>query len=59
MLEKLNQLSFIIGAFFILVALVLLGGYFISSDMAKPMNLYTGVGLMIFGLFMVNVKASE
>lgn len=59
MLEKLNQLSFIIGAFFILVAIILLGGYILSSDMKQNINLYTGIGLMIFGLFMINIKASE
>lgn len=59
MLEKLNQLSFIIGAFFILVSIVLLGGYLISTDMKQAINLYTGIGLLIFGLFMIKIKASE
>ncbi len=59
MLEKFNQLSFIIGAFFMLVAIVLLGGYLISDDMKQNINLYTGIGLLIFGLFMIKIKASE
>ena len=59
MLEKFNQLSFIIGAFFILVAVILLGGYLISTEMKQNINLYTGIGLLIFGLFMIKIKASE
>ena len=57
MLERLNQLSFVIGLFFILVALVLLVGYYISSNLSHAINLYTGIGMMIFGIVMVKIKA--
>lgn len=56
MLEKLNQLSIVIGVFFILVAVVLLGGYFLSDTLNFSINLYTGIGLLIFGVFMLTVK---
>ena len=57
MLEKLNQLSFVIGLFFVLVSLVLLGGYFFLEALAHAINLYTGIGMLVFGIFMIKVKA--
>jgi hypothetical protein len=59
MFEKFNQLSFVIGFFFTLVALVLLGGYFFSPALAHSINLYTGIGLLVFGLLMINLKGEE
>lgn len=56
MLEKLNQLSFVIGVFFIVVALILLIGYFVSSNLHATMNLYTGAGMLVFGIVMINLK---
>jgi energy-converting hydrogenase Eha subunit F len=56
MLNKLNQLSFVIGVFFIVVALILLIGYFISTSLHANINLYTGIGMIVFGIFMINVK---
>jgi hypothetical protein len=57
MSEKLNQLSFIIGVFFILVAFVLLIGYLTTSSLKHGINLYTGMAMMVFGLVMVRLKA--
>jgi hypothetical protein len=57
MSEKLNQLSFIIGVFFILVALVLLIGYATTTSLKHVINLYTGLSMMVFGLVMVKLKA--
>jgi hypothetical protein len=54
---KLNQLSFIIGVFFILVALVLLIGYLTTTTLKHGINLYTGMAMMVFGLVMVRLKA--
>lgn len=59
MLKKLNQLSFVIGLFFILVALILLVGYLIGSSLKSPINLYSGLGMLLFGIFMVLIKAEE
>jgi hypothetical protein len=56
MLEKLNQLSFVIGVFFIIVSIILLVGYIVSDAIHFPINLYSGVGMMIFGIVMVNFK---
>ncbi len=57
MSEKLNQLSFVIGVFFILVALVLLIGYATTTSLKHSINLYTGLGMMVFGLIMIRLKA--
>lgn len=57
MSEKLNQLSFIIGVFFILVALVLLIGYATTTTLKHGINLYSGMAMMVFGLVMVRLKA--
>jgi hypothetical protein len=56
MLEKLNQLSFVIGVFFIIVSIILLVGYFLSEAIHFQINLYTGIGMMVFGIVMVNLK---
>ena len=56
MFQKFNQLSFVIGVFFIIVALILLIGYFLSSSLHQQINLYTGVGMIVFGLVMINLK---
>ena len=57
MQEKLNQLSFVIGVFFILVSLVLIGGYFLLAELSHNIKLYTGLGMAIFGLIMIRLKA--
>lgn len=57
MYEKFNQLSFVIGFFFTLVALVLLLGYFLTSALTHAINLYTGIVLLVFGLVMINLKS--
>jgi len=57
MLERFNQLSFVIGLFFILVSLILVGGYLFTEKLAHAINLYTGLGMFIFGVFMIRTKA--
>jgi cytochrome c biogenesis protein CcdA len=59
MLEKFNQLNFVIGFFFTLVALVLLLGYFFIAFLHHQINLYTGIGLLVFGLMMIKLKGEE
>jgi hypothetical protein len=59
MLNKLNQLSFVIGLFFILVAAVLIIGFAMGGELGKPINLYSGMGMLIFGIFMVFIKEQK
>ncbi len=56
MQERLNQLSFVIGLFFILVSIVLVGGYFFVDQLSHTINLYTGLAMAVFGLIMVRLK---
>ncbi|MFN5478774.1 MAG: hypothetical protein ACK43J_02405 [Chitinophagaceae bacterium] len=57
--NRFNQLGFVIGIFFILVALVLLIGYGISEALHRPINLYSGLLMLAFGIFMIRVKDEE
>jgi hypothetical protein len=57
MQERLNQLSFVIGLFFILVSLVLVGGYFFIEQLSHNINLYTGLGMGVFGIIRVRLRA--
>ena len=52
MYKKLNDLGFVIGTFFILVALVLIIGNFVATELANPLNLYTGLFFLVFGMLM-------
>lgn len=53
MYQRFNQLSFVIGLFFFLVSLVLLGGYLFQANSGSRLTLYTGAAFLIFGLFMM------
>ncbi len=59
MLNKLNQLSFVIGLFFILVAAILIIGYVMGGELKTSINLYSGIGMFVFGIFMVLIKENE
>lgn len=59
MLNKLNQLSFVIGLFFILVAAILIVGYVMGGELKTQINLYSGIGMFLFGIFMVLIKENE
>ena len=52
MFNRLNNLGFIIGVFFILIALILLIGGAVSSSLAYALNFYTGGAFLIFGVVM-------
>lgn len=56
MQNRLTQLSFIIGLFFFIVAVILLAGYFLSDILASSLNLYAGIVFSIFGLLMMLAK---
>jgi predicted membrane channel-forming protein YqfA (hemolysin III family) len=58
MFRRINELSFVIGLFFTLVAIILLGGYFLVAQLAHNINLYTGIVFLIFGLAMILVRTS-
>ncbi len=57
--KRITSLSFIIGLFFLLVALILLIGYFVSALLANIINLYAGISFLLFGLFMTTIKSQS
>ena len=59
MIKRFNQLSFIIGLFFIILAMILIGGYLVSEALNAKINLYSGITFLAFGIFMVMVKSEE
>lgn len=52
MLERLNDLSFVIGIFFTIVALILFGNMLIN-DSADAISVYTASAFLIFGVAMM------
>lgn len=57
MFRRFNELSFVIGLFFTLVAIILLGGYFFFSQLATSINLYTGLIFLVFGVLMMVIRS--
>ena len=53
MLKRVNELSFVIGLFFTLVAIILLVGYLAVDELSAKINLYTGIIFLVFGLAMI------
>jgi hypothetical protein len=53
MYNRLNNLGFIIGVFFTLVALILLIGGLVSDSLKYALNFYTGGAFLVFGVVMV------
>jgi hypothetical protein len=46
----------VIGLFFTLVAIILIGGYFLVEALAAKINLYTGIVFLVFGLLMIVIR---
>ena len=53
MINRLTQLSFIIGLFFAIVGIILGAGYYLAPLLSSPLNLYAGIVFLLFGLFMI------
>jgi len=59
MYKRLNELNFVIGLFFTVVALILLIDNFFAKGSPGNLNLYTGLTFLIFGLFMIAIKTNR
>lgn len=59
MLKRINELSFVIGLFFTLVAIILLAGYLLTESLASTINLYTGIVFLVFGLSMILIRSKS
>lgn len=58
MYKKFNDLSFVIGLFFSLVAVILLIHSF-TSETATRMTLNTSIVFLVFGLVMMFIKGRK
>ncbi|GAO43113.1 hypothetical protein [Flavihumibacter petaseus] len=58
MLKKFNQLSFVIGAFFAITAVILFANELLSG-MAEKINLYSAAAFLAFGVFMIYLSSKE
>jgi len=58
MYNRLSQLNFVIGVFFILVSLILFGNM-LFNDVTSNLNLYTAITFMVFGVFMVSIRNND
>ena len=56
MYKKLNDLQFVIGLFFSVVALILLFNVLLGTNVEGKLNVYTGVGFLVFGLAMMLIR---
>jgi len=56
MFKRLNELNFVIGLFFTIVALILLANNLLNKELPGKMNLYTGIIFLIFGLSMIILR---
>jgi predicted membrane channel-forming protein YqfA (hemolysin III family) len=59
MLKRINELSFVIGLFFTLVAIILIVGYLLVEALASKINLYTGIVFLVFGLSMIIIRSKK
>lgn len=53
MMNKLFDLRFVIGLFFLIIGLMLLVYYLFFGFKDNPINLISGVSLMSFGIIMI------
>jgi predicted membrane channel-forming protein YqfA (hemolysin III family) len=56
MLKKLNNLSFVIGLFFLIVAIILLINCAVAGPTTTQVNLYAGLVFLLFGVVMMSIK---
>ena len=58
MYKKFSQLSFVIGLFFCITAVILAATVFWDAA-ANKLNLYTSIVFFVFGMFMMLLKTKE
>lgn len=57
MYKRLNELSFVIGVFFIIVAVILMVNGFLNEKANSNLTFYTAGSFILFGIFMVITKS--
>jgi hypothetical protein len=58
MYKRFSQLQFVIGLFFSIVAVILLGAA-LTSGAGTSLNLYTAAVFLIFGVAMMFIKSGK
>lgn len=59
MYKKLNDLQFVIGLFFSVVAVILLLNVMLGNNVAGKLNTLTGAAFLVFGLGMMLIRKSN
>lgn len=59
MYKKLNDLQFVIGLFFSVVAVILLLNVMLGSNVAGRLNTLTGAGFLVFGVGMMFIRGKQ
>ena len=57
MYKRLNELSFVIGVFFLIVAVILMINGLVNKEAHSNLTFYTAGGFVLFGIFMVLTKS--
>ena len=57
MYKRLNELSFVIGLFFLLVSIILIINGLMNESANSKLTFYTAGGFVLFGIFMVLTKS--
>jgi hypothetical protein len=59
LLKRFDELNFVIGLFFTVLALILLLGYSINAEMKQPLTVYTGLAFLLFGGVMMWLRGKS
>lgn len=57
MYKRFNELSFVIGVFFLIVAIILLVNGMVTEKANSNLTFYTAGAFVLFGIFMVVTKS--
>jgi hypothetical protein len=57
MYKRFNELSFVIGLFFLLVSLILILNGWLSSTAGNSLTYYSGAAFFVFGVVMMMLKS--
>lgn len=59
MYQKFTELTFVIGLFFLIVAIILLVNTFTAGAAPTRLDLYTGFAFLLFGLIMMLIRTRK
>jgi len=57
MYKRLNELSFVIGLFFLLVSVIVGVNGLLNAEAHSRLTFFTAGGFLIFGIFMILTKS--